>query len=102
MFVSVNAPMAQPESSNPFASADAGQGCLSGLFLGFSLALMGIVTIPPALVIGYFGPGRPALVVALVAVSLAVDVALGALAERTATRILTGRADRVLDAVTPT
>lgn len=102
MFVSVNAPMAQPESSNPFASADAGQGCLSGLFLGFSLALMGIVTIPPALVIGYFGPGRPALVVALVAVSLAVDVALGALAERTATRMLTGRADRVLDAVTPT
>ncbi len=40
--------------------------------------------------------------VALVAVSLAVDVALGALAERTATRMLTGRADRVLDAVTPT
>ncbi len=101
MFVSVNAPMAQPESSNPFASADAGQGCLSGLFLGLSLALMGAVTLPPALAIGYLGPGRPLLVVALVVASLVADVGLGALAERTATRMLTGRADRVLAAVTP-
>ena len=101
MFVSVSAPMAQPESSNPFASADAGQGCLSGLFLGFSLAVMGAVTIPPALVIGYLGPGRPALVVALIAASLAADVGLGSFAERIATRVLTGRADRVLEAVTP-
>ncbi|MEZ5373702.1 MAG: hypothetical protein R2704_13460 [Microthrixaceae bacterium] len=77
MFVSVNAPVAQPESSNPFASADAGQGCLSGVFLGISLALLGLVTIPPALAIGYLGPGRPLLVVGLVVGSLALDVGLG-------------------------
>lgn len=102
VFVSVNAPVAQPESSNPFASADAGQGCLSGLFIGVSLALLGIVTLPPALMIGFLGPGRPLLVAALVIGSLTVDIGLGALAERTATRMLTGRADRVLSAVTPT
>lgn len=101
MFVSVNAPVAQPESSNPFASTDAGQGCMSGLFLGVSLALLGLVTLPPALAVGYLGPGRPGLVIALVVTSLAVDVALGGLAERTATRMLTKRADRVLSAVTP-
>lgn len=101
MFLSVNAPVAQPESSNPLASADAGQGCLSGLLLGLGLALLGIVTLPPALAIGSFGPGRPALVAALVAGSLALDVALGTLAERTATKMLSSRADRVLTAVTP-
>ncbi|MEZ5381851.1 MAG: hypothetical protein R2754_08665 [Microthrixaceae bacterium] len=101
MFVSVNAPVAQPESSNPFASADAGQGCLSGLFLGISLALLGIVTLPPALVIGYLGPGRPLLVAVLVAGALAVDFWLGSVAERSATKLLTNRADKVLTAVTP-
>ena len=101
VFVSVNAPVAQPESSNPFASADAGQGCLSGLFLGVSLVLMGLVTLPPALAIGYLGAGRPVVVVALVAGSLLVDVGLGAIAERSATRMFTGRVDRVLSAVDP-
>ena len=101
VFVSVNAPVAQPESSNPFASADAGQGCLSVLFLGVSLVLMGLVTLPPALAIGYLGAGRPVVVVALVAGSLLVDVGLGAIAERSATRMFTGRVDRVLSAVDP-
>ncbi|MFZ2343843.1 MAG: hypothetical protein WAW08_04535, partial [Candidatus Microthrix parvicella] len=65
------------------------------------LVLMGLVTLPPALAIGYLGAGRPVVVVALVAGSLLVDVGLGAIAERSATRMFTGRVDRVLSAVDP-
>lgn len=47
----VLAPFALPDSPNPLAGGDTGQGCLAGIMLTVSVLALGVVTAPVALVI---------------------------------------------------
>jgi ABC-2 type transport system permease protein len=45
------APVALPDSPNPLAAGDTGQGCVAGLVLGASMLVLGVVSLPVAAVV---------------------------------------------------
>lgn len=64
----VFAPFALPDSPNPLAAGDTGQGCLAGIMLAICVTALGVVTAPLALGI-YFASEASAPLATLVAVA---------------------------------
>ncbi len=95
------APVAMPDSPNPLAAGDTGQGCVAGLMLSASVLVLALATAPLALVVLWASTRSPALTAA---VSLAAPLAGAALlwgGESVARARLAGREPRLVELVTP-
>ena len=95
-------PIAVPDTDNPFASGESGQGMLAAALLVLVLVGLTIVTVPIGLALLWAADrGHTAAMVGLVAAA----IVLGALVERGgvwfATRRLSGRDEAFLASVTP-
>ena len=71
----VFAPFALPDSPNPLAGGDTGQGCLAGMMLAACVTALAVVTAPVALGI-YLASERSAVAAALAALAAPVFGAL--------------------------
>ena len=67
----VLAPFALPDSPNPLAGGDTGQGCLAGIMLALSVLVLGVITAPVAAGI-WWASGTSTLVATLVALAAPV------------------------------
>jgi len=95
------APFAVPESPNPFASGDAGQGCLAGTVLIGETLVLGLVSLPVAAAV-LWASGRSAELTAAVASAGPVVGALVLLgAVRLAAATFRGREAELVARVTP-
>lgn len=95
-------PIAVPESDNPFAGGESGQGILAAALLVVVLLGLAIATVPLGLALLWAADrGRTGLVAAFAAAAVAVGwlARLGGIAF--ATRRLTGRDEAFLASVTP-
>jgi hypothetical protein len=95
------APVSLPDSPNPLASGDAGQGCVAGLMLGVGMLTLAVITAPVAVAV-FFASGRSALLTTGAALLAPV---VGALALWACTAIsrarLRGREAELVHLVTP-
>ena len=71
MLSAVLAPFALPDSPNPLAGGDTGQGCLAGIMLALSVLVLGVITAPVAAGI-WWASGTSTLVATLVALAAPV------------------------------
>lgn len=95
------APVAMPDSPNPLAAGDTGQGCVAGLLLAVCMTVLGLASAPVAVAIYFASTQSPALA-ALAAIAAPVVGALvlwGGMSAATAR--LTGREERLIDEITP-
>ena len=95
------APFALPDSPNPLAAGDAGQGCLAGSVLMVGMVVLTIVSVPIALAVVWAvgrGPTTTAFVSLLAPVVGAVLLALALVAARA---LLGGREAELVAKVTP-
>ncbi len=95
------APFSLPDSPNPLAAGDAGQGCLAGSVLAGGMVVLTLVSLPVALAVLWGasqGPGTTAAV-AVAAPVLGAVLLVAALAG--ADRLLTGREPELVAKVTP-
>jgi ABC-2 type transport system permease protein len=65
------APVAMPDSPNPLAAGDTGQGCVAGLMLAACMTVLGVVSLPIAVGV-YLASGRSSSAAALVALAAPV------------------------------
>ena len=95
------APVAMPDSPNPLAAGDTGQGCVAGLMLAGCVTVLGLVTLPVAAAV-YLASNVSAPWAALAA-TLAPMVGLGVLfgGMAVATARLSGDEERLVQKVTP-
>jgi len=96
------APVAMPESPNPMASGDTGQGCLAAVMLGLGLLLLSLVSLPigvPVALLASSGSVTPATLVAVGAPVIGVLVLWGGVAAATAR--LDGREAELVQRITP-
>ncbi len=95
------APVAMPDSPNPLAAGDTGQGCIAGLALTACMTVLVITSMPVAL--GLFVASSSsaawATVVALAAPLVGIGVLWGSMALAVAR--LSGNEDRLIELVTP-
>ena len=95
------APVALPDSPNPLASGDAGQGCVAGLMLAAGMLALAALTAPVAVAV-YFASSRSTLLTTAAAAAAPV---VGALALWGCTAIsrarLRGREAELIQLVTP-
>jgi hypothetical protein len=98
--ISLMAPVAVPDSPNPFASPESGQGCLSSIGLVLALLFMLLVTAPVAVTL-VFIIDLLAWVLVLALVTFAVCALLGEMLVRTATSWLTARVPETFAQVAP-
>ncbi len=95
------APFAVPDSPNPFAAGDAGQGCLTGGILALDMVILSLISAPLALGI-WWASTQSALITALFA--LAAPVIGGAAlwgGVAVATKVLSGNEHELVAKVTP-
>lgn len=95
------APFAVPDSPNPFASGDAGQGCLASAVLLVNLIVLGMVSVPIAGLV-YWGSTVSTAMTTAVSVSgplIGAAVMFGGI--RLATGALRGREVELIARVTP-
>jgi hypothetical protein len=95
------APFALPDSPNPLAAGDAGQGCLAGSVLMVGMIVLSVVSVPVALAVVWAvgrGPTTTAFVSLLAPVVGAVLLALALVAARA---LLGGREAELVAKVTP-
>lgn len=98
--ISLMAPVAVPDSPNPFASPESGQGCLSSIGLVLALLFMLLVTAPVAVTL-VFIIDLLAWVLVLALVTFALCALLGELLVRTSTSWLTARVPETFAQVAP-
>lgn len=95
------APVAMPDSPNPLAAGDTGQGCIAGLMLAVCMTALAVVTLPVAAGI-YAGSLRSPAVAALAALAAPV---VGLLVQRGGMALararLEGEEERLVQRVTP-
>ena len=95
------APVAMPDSPNPLAAGDTGQGCVAGLALTACMTVLMIASLPVGLAV-YLASGTSALLATLVALGAPLVGALvlwGAVS--VAVIRLSGNEDRLIELVTP-
>jgi ABC-2 type transport system permease protein len=95
------APVAMPDSPNPLAAGDTGQGCVAGLMLAACMAVLAIVSLPVAAGIYVASTSSPALAaaVALASPVIGLLVLWGGIA--VATSRLRGAEEQLVQKVTP-
>ncbi|MFM7062309.1 MAG: hypothetical protein ACKO04_02280, partial [Actinomycetes bacterium] len=95
------APFSVPDSPNPFAAGDTGQGCLAGGILAIDMIALSVVSVPVALAVWWASLRSPELtaLVALVAPLMGLAVLFGGVA--LAAKILTGHEHELVEKVTP-
>jgi len=95
------APFSVPDSPNPFAAGDTGQGCLAGGILAVDMVALAVVSVPVALAVWWASLRSPELtaLVALVAPLAGLGVLFGGIA--LASKILTGHEHELVQKVTP-
>lgn len=95
------APVAMPDSPNPLAAGDTGQGCIAGLMLAVCMLALGLVTAPVAAAV-YAGSLRSATAATFAALAAPV---VGLLVQRGGMALararLVGQEERLVDRVTP-
>jgi hypothetical protein len=97
----VFAPVAMPESPNPLAGGDTGQGCIAGLMLAICMTALGVVSLPVAVGI-YLASTSSASLAALVSLCAPVVGVLVLWAGTAlATSRITGHEERLVQQVTP-
>ncbi len=95
------APFSLPDSPNPLAAGDAGQGCLAGSVLTAGMVVLTLISLPVALAVFWAasrGPG-PTAAVAVAAPLLGGGLLVAALVG--ADRLLRGREPELVAKVTP-
>lgn len=96
------APIAVPESDNPFAGGETGKGLVAALLLAAVLTALAVVTIPVALALFWATDrGRVGLVTALAALTVAVGWGMLRLGARLATRRIERHEPEFVAAITP-
>ncbi|UDY37106.1 hypothetical protein [Dermatobacter hominis] len=95
------APFAVPDSPNPFAAGDTGQGCVASLVLMADMAVLTIVSLPVALAVWWASTQSAALtaVVALAGPAVGSAVLYGCL--RLAGGMIEGREAELVARITP-
>lgn len=95
------APFAVPESPNPFAAGDAGQGCLASTVLLIEMVVLGVISLPMAGAVFWASTVSPAMTALVSLVVPAVGALVLFAGIRLATGILRGREDLLVAKVTP-
>jgi hypothetical protein len=95
------APFAVPESPNPFAAGDTGQGCLAGSVLTIDMVVLAVVSAPVGLAVWWASTRSAALTAAVSVAGPLVGAAVLWLGVSLATRILQGREHELVRKVTP-
>ena len=95
------APFALPESSNPLAGGDTGQGCLAGTVLAGGMVVLGVVSAPLAVAVWWASTRSPAATAVVSLAAPLMGAAVLALAVRGASRLLFGREHELVAKVTP-
>ncbi|MGB3412669.1 MAG: hypothetical protein WBA45_15910 [Microthrixaceae bacterium] len=95
------APVAMPESPNPLASGDTGQGCLAGMTLALGMFVLAVASAPVGLGV-LVASGHSALVTTLVALGAPLTgVVMLWAGTRVAQWRLTGRESELVQHITP-
>ncbi len=95
------APFALPDSPNPFAAGDTGQGCLAGTALATTMVVLAVLSLPVGLAV-WWAAGRGPVTTALVALVAPLGGALVLWAGITlAGRALEGREAELVARVSP-
>lgn len=97
----VTAPFALPDSPNPLAAGDPGQGCLAGAVLIVEMVVLTVVSVPFALAVWWASTVSVAATVGVAALVLVVEGALLAGGIALAVTIVGGREHALVDKVTP-
>lgn len=95
------APFAVPDSPNPFAAGDAGQGCLASAVLLADMVVLGVVSVPLAGLVYWASTVSPAVTAAVSTVVPLVGAAVLFAGIRLATGVVDGREVDLLAKVTP-
>jgi ABC-2 type transport system permease protein len=95
------APFAVPDSPNPFAAGDTGQGCVASLVLVADMAALTIVSLPVGLAVWWASTRSPALTAAVALAGPAVGAAVLWGCLRLAGGLLEGREAELVTRVTP-
>lgn len=95
------APVAMPESPNPLAAGDTGQGCVAGLMLMIGLTLLAVVSVPVVVAVGYASTRSAAWTTVAALSSPAAGVTVLWVAARFAALRLAGREAELVQLVTP-
>lgn len=95
------APFAVPESPNPFASGDAGQGCLASSVLLIEMLVLGVVSLPVAGLVIWASTVSPAVTAAVSPVAAVVGAVVLVIGIRLAKGVVQGREVELLTKVTP-
>ena len=95
------APVGIPETANPFASADAGQGCLASVGFILSTGLLGLMTAPVTWALMRYADTNLAFAWEIAGVTLGVSALLGHFAEKAATAWVAGHVPELFAAVSP-
>ncbi|MGB6057914.1 MAG: hypothetical protein WBF71_06580 [Microthrixaceae bacterium] len=95
------APVAMPESPNPLASGDTGQGCLAGMTLALGMFVLAVISAPVGVGV-LLASGRSAWLTTVVALSAPlVGVLMLWAGSRVAQWRLTGREPELVQHITP-
>jgi hypothetical protein len=95
------APVAVPESPNPLAAGDTGQGCLAGLMLSLGLLVLVIASAPVAGAVLYASSRSVLLTTAAALLGPVIGLLLLWGGTTTATSRLTGRESELVGHITP-
>lgn len=95
------APFAVPESPNPFAAGDTGQGCLASTLLLVDMIVLGVVSLPVAGLVIWASTVSPAATTAASAAAPVVGALVLAAGIRLATGVLRGHEAELVAKVTP-
>jgi ABC-2 type transport system permease protein len=97
---SVVAPMPQPEGSNPFATGVGGQGCVSGLLMLVSMAVITLVMLPVGVALLLLRH-HPAACVVVGLIAVVYGIVVWSIGSRLAAARMVGREAELQRAVTP-
>lgn len=95
------APVSMPDSPNPLAAGDTGQGCVAGIALTICMTVLVIASAPVAVVLFIASGVSSVLTTAAALLSPVVGVGLLIACAHLASRRLQGDEDRLIDLVTP-
>jgi len=95
------APVAVPESPNPLAAGDTGQGCAAGVMLSLGLLVLLVAAAPVGAAVLYASSRSTLLTTAVSLLSLVIGLALMWGGTATATKRLAGREADLVGHITP-
>lgn len=99
--MSALAPVAMPVNANPFASADAGQGCMASIAFVVALTALSLVTAGTGFLLILAVTVSYAVVVAVAALAVGLGWLIGWSGERLAVTWLANRVPEMFAAITP-